>query len=246
MLFAATYKPSPGTDSRRIAGSRIGKGGEQNVKKRTLDIGLLRSLAATGSYRREIAARMGYHSTYIAKIAAANGIEILYSRVGHHVDCQDWAAKVDALLELHDSGMALDEIAAQMGTTKNAVAGRLWRMGRCTKRSDYHDSSYWLNRNDELIRLRSEGWTDVRIAKHFGLDRRTVNRQRAKLEKQHTPPPRPQIVFPPFGHCLMPSGDMPNMTFCGEPREDITKPYCSSCCRIAYLPPKPVDTRLAA
>lgn len=57
---------------------------------------------------------------------------------------------------------------------------------------------------------------------------------------------RPLVEFPKYGECIFPSGDLPEMTFCGAEVEDISKPYCSKCYAVAYLPPRPLDKGLAA
>jgi hypothetical protein len=98
----------------------------------------------------------------------------------------------------------------------------------------------------ELLHLVSKGWSDRRIAKHFGKPHGTIHSRRKTLKNRAAMEPLPKIEFPPPGHCLFPNGDMPALTFCGATVEGDGKPYCRHHARKAYLPPKAVDMRLVA
>lgn len=211
-----------------------------------IDIALLRSLAATGSYRAEIGKRLGVHSTTAARQARKHGIVIRVAPGPHDDRAEWWVGRIDQALAMKAENISFSDIARRLGTTKNAVVGKFDRLGKCKAGGTTRDSTFWKRNTAELLRLHAEGWPDRRIAKHLGIPHGTVHSRLVTLRKREAKAPHPQIEFPPFGHCVMPSGDMPNMTFCGAEVEDITKPYCDAHIRVAYLPPKPADMRIVA
>lgn len=208
-----------------------------------IDIGLLRSLAATGSFRTEIGTRLGVHSTTAARVARENGISIRVAPGPHDDQAEWWAERIDQALAMRAEGISYSEIARTIGTTKNALIGKMHRLGKCEAGGVTRDSEFWLRHGDEMLRLRAAGWSHSRIAQRLGTSRGCIYSRCRTVEGRAAKAPRPNIEFPPAGHCLMPSGDVPNMTFCGAPREDSTRSYCDRHHALCYLPPKPADMR---
>lgn len=211
-------------------------------KKIKVDISLLRSLAESGAYRTEIGKRLGVDPTTAADHAKKHGIVIKINSSSNDTARKWWGDRIDLMLSMRDEGMSFSSIALKLGTTKSAVAGKLSRLGKCKTGGEIRDSEFWKECSVEMLRLHAEGWSDRRIGKHLGVPHGTIYSRRKTLDKRVANAPRPKIEFPPYGHCLFPSGDVPYITFCGALLQDIGKPYCAACCRKAYLPPRVVDT----
>lgn len=95
---------------------------------RRVDLTELRRLAEQHKTAREIGELMGFGREAISRAARDNGIALPHDRGGSG-PADHWRENDAALEAMLDAGKTFAEIATALGVTKNAVAGRLYRLG---------------------------------------------------------------------------------------------------------------------
>lgn len=211
------------------------------MSRRTVEPEQVRSLVNRGLHRGEIADLMGFDRTSIAKAAKANGIVLPYSPLANNVECTQWEGKLGRLIEWRAAGVALSKIAQRLGVSKNAVAGKLYRLGKCKPGGTSGESAFWREHSGELERLLAAGLSQRVIAVRIGTTKGAVCSRIATLRKRARRQPRPRIEFPPSDCCVFPLGSRyePATMFCGERTARLPLPYCDKHLKIAYRPVRP-------
>jgi len=134
--------------------------------------------------------------------------------------------RIAELRRLAGEKMFARDIAAEIGTTKNSVLGKLHRLG-LSKAKALPTRKPKISRRD---RPKRNGGAAVAALK-------------ARKEQEATDLPQEQINHPTVSlhdlqshHCRWPIGDpaSPGFGFCGDAIRDESVPYCTHHCRIAY------------
>lgn len=142
--------------------------------------------------------------------------------------------RVSVLKSMWGDGCSATQIAVELGgVTRNAVVGKLHRLGLC--------------RNGPIAKPRP-GRPKVALAKVIAIKTRIARQPIEVLELPPEPPPPPVMDVMPFGRrctlhdldkhkCRWPIGDpgLADFFFCGCPPLDHL-PYCSYHTRVAYQP----------
>lgn len=150
--------------------------------------------------------------------------------------------RVELLKRLHGEKQRTAVIGNIMGLSRNAVLGKLYRLGLCEKDQtrSYADRVATMKIRRTVADNNRTGTGDIK----------TKVRQRAEqIEKaateQQAPPVLPFLGIPFMDlepeHCRFPRGDDP-MLFCGQPKREDSS-YCAGCHAIAYTgrPPRVVS-----
>lgn len=162
--------------------------------------------------------------------------------------------RIAELLRLAADGLSAGLIAKEFGTTRNAIIGKLHRLGvykgranpRGEKRivRETRDSS----QARKIARARKDQERKIAHTATSTWGRRAVIARAIALgelepcEATDLPPEpnRPVISLQNLHshHCRWPIGDpsSPDFGFCGEAIRDESVPYCTPHCRIAYVP----------
>ncbi len=96
--------------------------------RRLADIDAIRRLAAEGHTAGAIAKQLGCSDTTIYRNAKAHGIALPRAAGLDFGKSEFWKQNDAELHRLAATGLSAAKIAAQLGTTKNAVVGRLTRL----------------------------------------------------------------------------------------------------------------------
>lgn len=152
--------------------------------------------------------------------------------------------RVEQLKKLWADGLSASQIAAQLGeVTRNAVIGKVHRLGLATRASSNRTSSSRLRLRQSQPRRQVQR---QRVS-HVG---NTAFRQMLEADPQGLPPVVEEIEIPLAERktlqqltecmCRWPIGDpqQPDFYFCG--RNKVTGlPYCEVHARRAFQPPQP-------
>ena len=162
--------------------------------------------------------------------------------------------RIAELLRLAADGLSAGLIAKEFGTTRNAIIGKLHRLGVYKGRAnptgekrivrETRDSS----QARKIARARKDQERKIALTATSTWGRRAVIARAIALgelepcEATDLPPEpnRPVISLQNLHshHCRWPIGDpgSPDFGFCGEDIRDESVPYCTHHCRIAYVP----------
>jgi GcrA cell cycle regulator len=94
-----------------------------HMPARALNADDLRRLAGAGYTAADIAAITGFVAKTVMRVAHAHGISLHRNEQRSEF----WSQHDEELRRLKAEGMSASQIAARLGTTKNAVIGRLYR-----------------------------------------------------------------------------------------------------------------------
>lgn len=165
--------------------------------------------------------------------------------------------RVSELRRLFSEGLLARDIAAEIGTTKNSVLGKLHRLG-LSKAKSLPTRRPKISRRESpkrnggaavaALKARKEQERKIALTATSTWGRRAVIARAIALgelepsEATDLPPEpnRPIVSLHDLQshHCRWPIGNpgAPDFGFCGETIRDDTVPYCTHHCRIAYVP----------
>jgi hypothetical protein len=171
----------------------------------------------------------------------------------HRVD----VAEVKRLIS---AGRTRQFVADTFGVSKSAISKILRSHGIYAPRDSFgvipnrgsQTSDFWVKHDAEFrVMVEVEGVTATESAARLGTTKNACIGRANRLSYTWRRSPvaairrRPKIDFPETGRCVFPHGDLPEMTFCGH-RAVEGRSYCEAHAAIAYLPPRPIDMRVAA
>ena len=141
---------------------------------------------------------------------------------------RDWSElRIARLIELYNDGWSYANIANDLGnTTRNAVAGKVMRLGLPSRTPSRRITA------TRSRRSRSKGPRQFR-----------PKLQVAELPLETAKPAEfLGLTLMELDHntCRFPRGDGPNYFFCGQPPKEGS-PYCAYCHSIVYTPPSPAQ-----
>lgn len=149
--------------------------------QRRIDLDELRRLARDGLSGLAISRRLGFSDSSVYSAAKRHGVALPEAQARIEVF---WRERHDEMLALRAAGLSVRAIAAQLGTTKNAVIGRLHRLGMLRANGARKDSEFWARHDGEIERLKASGLTEPQIAAQLGVSRSAINSRRMLLKKR--------------------------------------------------------------
>lgn len=211
--------------------------------RRLIDKALVRRLAATGVTTSGIARATGRPKSSITRLAWREGIKIKPDPNPGSAVSPFWAANDPLLRAEHALQTPYPEIARKLGVSKNAVVGRINRLGLSEYNPCAHVHEFWTAHADTAVALVADGLSYAQIGAQIGATRRAVSDFMRRRRKAATakPPPRAKIEFPAHGHCLFGFGDVgkANFHWCSQPCEP-DRSYCPQHQRRCYRQASPV------
>lgn len=102
--------------------------------KRIIDVDVLRSLASKGLTQTEIARHLSIPKSTIKDALKRHNIVVYCHIYAQKERSPFWRDNDDTLISLFETGIAMSNIAREIGTTKNAVVGRLKTLDRIGER----------------------------------------------------------------------------------------------------------------
>jgi GcrA cell cycle regulator len=143
------------------------------------------------------------------------------------------SSRIEFLTEKWAQGFSATWIGDELGVTRNAVLGKIHRLGKSKARA---------------VRVKPMRGPDKapREKKAADMDRRltqTIDKARRVpptiIEEAEPPAEFLGLALMDLGdnNCRFPRGESPNITFCGQPIRAGS--YCVACSRIAYYEPRP-------
>ena len=146
--------------------------------------------------------------------------------------------RIERVKKLAKAGWTAGEMAREMGTTRNAVIGKLARMGVPIQ------SGRYCNCNDENRAPRPTQRSKSTVnagAVIASIKAHKENPRGGKAKDLPIEPDRIPVLFADLraDQCRWPISDpaKEGFGFCGDQRRDDRVPYCACYCRIAYRPP---------
>jgi GcrA cell cycle regulator len=146
---------------------------------------------------------------------------------GMEVPTLAWSnTRIELLITLWAQGLSAAVIGDELGVTRNAVLGKIHRLGKSKARA--------------VTRAKP-----MRGPDKAPRPKRVLAPRFEYVEPVEETKPPAEFLGVAFAdladsQCRFPRGDVPNITFCGQPVSIGS--YCASCHRIAYYQPRPSRT----
>lgn len=161
--------------------------------------------------------------------------------------------RVDLAKKLNADGLTASQIAGEIGVSRNAVIGKLRRLGVILAGSKFNVSAQrrqkgyvgnrnnFLGRNGRVKRIIGKSTIDSKERKR--MPDGAMAPDTAALSRYDTAPLPDGFLSIPFDdlqprHCRYPRGENP-ILFCGQPAIQDSS-YCASCHARCYTPHRPV------
>jgi GcrA cell cycle regulator len=143
----------------------------------------------------------------------------------------DWTNdKIAQLKHLFDQGVSVSNIASQLALTRNAVLGKIHRLGLSKKRDKQRLKG---GRAGKLVRDRKRAQAQLT----FGPSNPLPPPHPADLDIPHSQ--RRQLLELNWNECRYPIGDPGvDLFFCGAPKSETDRSYCTHHRAIVWVKPR--------
>jgi GcrA cell cycle regulator len=156
--------------------------------------------------------------------------------------------RIEILKKLFDAGLSCSQIAGEIGTTRNAVIGKMHRLGLSRPKNLFANRS-------KPARAAPDGWRPKALrAKVRGLSisaqrdmLRAAYPSRAESDAPIDSPHKCSLLELSLAQCRWPISEpgAADFAFCGNPSADGVS-YCAGHARLAYRPRRPLNRYLIA